>query len=190
MLPTCSLREGRNVILPGQYFDGETGLHYNMARDYDPALGRYVESDPIGLNGGSYSTYTYVNDNPVSDWDETGEATSGGPYHPPEGVSLKCTRDDGCAMLAGKMWVLMRMINSHQLWDWLNPPPRGGGRHAKEIADLWRAYANCQALHKKKCEGNCPPKGPGVPVLPLPEWTPATPVPVEPMIPLEPIFVP
>lgn len=93
--------------------------------------------------------------------------------------------------LKGKMWVLMRMINSHQLWDWLNPPPRGGGRHAKEIAELWRAYANCQALHKKKCENNnCPPKGEGVPVMPLPEWTPApTPVPT-PRLPLEPIFVP
>lgn len=44
----CSLREGCNVILPGQYFDGETGLHYNTARDYDPAVGRYVESDPVG----------------------------------------------------------------------------------------------------------------------------------------------
>ena len=37
---------------PGQYEDVETGLYYNYFRDYDPALGRYVEADPIGLAGG------------------------------------------------------------------------------------------------------------------------------------------
>ena len=40
------------VILPGQYYDSESGLHYNYYRDYDPVTGRYIESDPIGLRGG------------------------------------------------------------------------------------------------------------------------------------------
>jgi len=52
--------ERLNEILPGQYFDKETGLHYNYFRDYDPSTGRYVQSDPIGLGGGSFSTYGYV----------------------------------------------------------------------------------------------------------------------------------
>ena len=38
---------------PGQTFDAETGLHYNFHRDYNPQTGRYVQSDPIGLDGGN-----------------------------------------------------------------------------------------------------------------------------------------
>jgi len=33
----------------GQYYDTETATHYNYVRDYDPSVGRYVQSDPIGL---------------------------------------------------------------------------------------------------------------------------------------------
>ncbi|SMC23706.1 RHS repeat-associated core domain-containing protein [Andreprevotia lacus DSM 23236] len=54
-----------NLRFPGQYYDVESGHFYNYFRDYDPATGRYVESDPIGLNGGSHSTYAYVNSTPL-----------------------------------------------------------------------------------------------------------------------------
>ena len=57
--------------LPGQYFDKETNLHYNYFRDYDPSIGRYFESDLIGLRGG-LNTYAYVADNPLSFADPLG----------------------------------------------------------------------------------------------------------------------
>ena len=56
-----------------QYADVETGTNYNYFRDcYDPATGRYCQSDPMGFAGGSYSTYAYVGGNPLTRSDPFG----------------------------------------------------------------------------------------------------------------------
>jgi len=65
-----------NQRFPGQQFDRESNLHYNYYRDYDPALGRYIQSDPIGLRGG-VNTYGYVEGDSLNNSDFYGLQSDG-----------------------------------------------------------------------------------------------------------------
>jgi RHS repeat-associated protein len=67
-----------HLRFPGQYYDDETGLHYNYFRDYDAATGRYMQSDPIGLEGG-INPYLYANMNPLAYVDPYGLWAIGDP---------------------------------------------------------------------------------------------------------------
>ena len=63
-----------NLRFPGQRYDSASGLNYNYFRDYEAATGRYVESDPIGLRGGS-ATYPYAVSKPLVNSDPLGLET-------------------------------------------------------------------------------------------------------------------
>ena len=58
--------------LPGQYADAESGLYQNFNRDYDPSIGGYLQSDPIGLNGGTFGLHAYAGQNPIRWTDRSG----------------------------------------------------------------------------------------------------------------------
>ncbi len=63
-----------NIRFQGQYFDEESGLHYNRHRYYDPGVGQFTTQDPIGLLGG-VNNYQYA-PNPVSWIDPLGLSCS------------------------------------------------------------------------------------------------------------------
>jgi len=63
-----------NLRMPGQFYDAESSLFYNWNRYYNPAISRYISSDPIGLQGG-LNTFNYAFVNPVMNIDPKGLET-------------------------------------------------------------------------------------------------------------------
>jgi RHS repeat-associated protein len=138
-----------NLRFPGQYADVETGLNYNYYRDYDPATGRYIESDPIGLRGGSYSTYAYAHGNPALLID-------------PLGLAASC--DDRCAQLRKQIFAKAALLIKELLkydpiadakggfpmrWGFTKP-----GGHYIEITQLQQGLKNDIAEYKRLCSNN------------------------------------
>jgi RHS repeat-associated protein len=62
-----------NLRFPGQYYDEETGLHYNWNRYFNPNVGRYMTVDPIGFEGQDSNLYRYCQNNPMLYIDQDGQ---------------------------------------------------------------------------------------------------------------------
>jgi len=161
-----------NLRFPGQFFDAETGLHQNWFRDYDPTIGRYVQSDPIGLSGG-LDTYAYANGNPARYSDSRGtipggELTCVEPINP---VCAESVLEDTLRLLA-LLYITVEKNNNDQDCDcekerirletfktilenmvlaaWYGPPDKA----AMEIATYNRqvpAVNRAIARHNAKC---------------------------------------
>jgi RHS repeat-associated protein len=100
-----------NVRFPGQYYDVESGLNYNVNRDYEAATGRYIQSDPVGLKGG-VSTYLYVNADPLDYMDAFGlcpDDGESGRY-----AACNASQDPNSSWLSNKakMWGCKKVVDA------------------------------------------------------------------------------
>ena len=120
----------------GQYYDEESGLHYNRFRYYDPEIGRFVSQDPIGLKGGG-NLYAYVN-NPNQWVDILGLSKRKGAAA--KDCSSECQLRDPCGAGSGqKPWSMRYEENSGKhkkngYWlgkNWVAPRPANGNLSLK-----------------------------------------------------------
>ena len=104
-----------SLQLAGREYDAETQLYFDRARYLDPALGRFVSEDPIGLDGG-INLYAFVGNDPVNGWDPSGTKC--------KDWSIRQEKFIDKAVHVGLGWGLVELAERH---DWPRWVPLAGG---------------------------------------------------------------
>jgi RHS repeat-associated protein len=139
--PASSGSFSYDLRFPGQIADAESGNSYNMFRDYNPALGRYAQSDPMGLLAG-VNTYGYVGNNPLWANDPFG-LTAACPASPPP------ANDPSWIQYQGNPWWFHCGPDYHTYLENRKPTledPRGECTYdeCNRLVDQNHKYAQCQ----------------------------------------------
>lgn len=92
-----------NLRFPGQYYDAETGLHYNWHRDYMPEIGRYLEKDPSTCKKKPEPPYLYAAGNSLSFTDPLGlySCYTTGQKADPDNATIVCDGAGGITVQLG-----------------------------------------------------------------------------------------
>ncbi len=164
-----------NFRFQGQYYDAETGLHYNGQRYYDPKTGRYLTPDPIGLAGG-VNPYVYVGNDPINYIDPLGLYIGQFPPPPPgyDPTTWKVSQWDNGRWLVespeGRIYTAHPEDTGHwRHWNIQGPSGKDGGSWPPNPGKPW---PNQKKLKDNQCEtdpsGNAPDWSPPfIPFMPL-----------------------
>nr|WP_281383593.1 RHS repeat-associated core domain-containing protein [Granulicella aggregans] len=165
-----------DLRMPGQEFEISTGFNHNGWRDYAPALGRYLESDLIGLAGG-VNTYAYASDNPAAYVDPMGLAATPASCSKPPRNPLTPKE---CQALANKINNILQQIADKQTnlnnnpgkRGYYEPATRGGGvyDHQVDLGDYIKNLAKAANEYNQGCGGG--PPGPSTTHSPAPSAVP------------------